>query len=814
MLKFVVIIAITICSSTAIAQFPYSEIFHAGATNITYTASKNGSKYILQISGGATGRLEKKTTDPHSFFYHAIKTDLDKRFGNDASLVPQIYVFAEKFAKRAKPTNTTTSKSDRMLDLGAFEVSEFVLANGTYTYALIDKNGVVAPLNILSAVTGGVYKYNNAGISSSNVIKDNFVVIKTFIQANQKIKVPQVSIKKDQSTGTDQLYFENSDGSVEYINLTPVQAKDFKEKDPDNKSSAGNNTSAASPTIKTTSVENKNPVRLLEPQLIACAGKVSFELTLLSYPNADGDSLQLEINTKNAKKLDSIHQQIGLVEFKRKIIENAEVKKLDCADSLMSPSLDVFYAKFSEVLKYKKSQSVNQKLLDTANKLLTEFRTIINNRIDALATEKGYSARIQLQDSMIPINIDCGDEFQQQEKAAIPKLKIDSLVIRVENNLIYQIDIVGRLNGRPIQTISNNNYGLALRELIDWPSSISFYEGGVKYWICYRNLVFVRPADGDAINYSIADGVYTLVPKKQESQLLLQKPLLDFVSASVFLDLQAFNEKNPNKNLLTELYFNFNINNHRLQLEKLPWLKKITLFRQLYTNITLATNIFKEPNSLPTYRNREFITRDSTRIDTATVPPFYRYDSLFNNKYYLKHFDLVRHSFFQVKPALTILSLDYKEARTFFEFNTGLMLMGSNVRVIDPNLGRDSLTSTPIFSFSPLYELRGRISPKPRFGIDMHLLYVPNLRLLNETYQSITGSYDAETLVKAKMTNENKTGYIQGEMNFFFNPRSNPSPTDRGGLYFKLNIFKATQKPDGFFMFLVGYSTDIKNFFK
>lgn len=808
MQKAIFFIVILLFCKTVVAQFPYSDTFTIGPTTITYTASKNGNKYILQISGGSTGRQETKTPDPYSFFYEAVKKNLDNQFGTDATVVPQIHIFAEKFAKRSKPTNKTTVKTERTLDLGAHEVNEYILANGNYTYALVGKSDGVIPVSILSAGGGSVYKYNNAGITGSNVIKDNFAAVKAFIKANQKIKTPQVSTKKDQVSGSDQLYFENTDGTVEYINLTPTQAKDFKDKDPDNRTGAVNSTNASSSMVKTTASEKKNPVRLLDPQLIACAGKVSFELTAFSYPGAEADSLQLEINTKNAKKLDSIHQQIGLIEFKRRISGNSEVQKLSCADSLLSPSLDVFYVKLTEVLKARKSEDAAKKLLDSANKLVAESRTIINNRIEALGAEKGYAARIQLQDSMIPIDVKCGDVYQRQDKMTITLLKLDSLVIRVENNLIYQIDIVGRLNGKPIQTISNNNYGLALRELIDWPSSITFSVDGKEYFICYRNLVFVRPADGEAINYAIADGVYTLVPRKQESQLLVQKPLLDFVSASVFLDLQAFNEKNTNKNLLTELYFNFNINNHRW------YIPKLTFFRQLYTNIILATNIFKESSPLTTYRNREFITRDSTRIDTAMVPPFYRYDSLFNNKYYLKHFDLVRHSFLQVKPALTVLSFDYKEARAFFEFNTGLMLMGSNVRIIDPSLGSDSISTTSVFSFSPLYELRGRISPKPRFGIDMHLVYVPNLRLLNQAYQPITGPYSAETLVKAKMTNENKTGFIQGEVNFFFNPRTNASPTDRGGLYFKLNMFKSTQTPDGFFMFLVGYSTDIKNFFK
>lgn len=791
------------------AQFPYSDSLMGGGISVKYSAQKSGGKYVLEItaSDAAATMIKKKTDDPYIFYYDEVKKDLDKRYGNDAAMVPQIYSFAEKFAKRSRTVVATTHKTDRVLDLGSFQVNEFVLANGTYTYALVDKSGETLSVTILSANTAGVYSYNHANVTARNELKDNFAALAEFIKANTKIKAPQVSSKKDQTTNADQLYIKDSDGRINYINLTPAQAKDFEAQTNSGTAALASPPTATSPSAKTTATEKKNSILLLDPQLIACAGKTVFELAVFSYPGAENDSLQIEINTKAVKKLDSVHQKIGVVEFKRLVLDDPEIKKLGCADSAVSPALDIFYAKITEARKTQTAESQAKYVLDSAKKLVDEFRKPFNDHIDALAGEKGYAARIQLQDSIIPLNVKCNDDHQQQEKLTTPMLKLDSLVIRVENNLIYQIDIVGELNGKKIQTISNDKYGLSLRELIDWPSGITFYVDGKKYNVCYKNLVFVRPADGEAINYTIADAVYTLVPRKQDSQLLLQKPLLDFVSASIFLDLQAFNEKNPNKNLLTELYFDFNVNTHRL------W-QKLTLFRHLYTPITLATNIFKEPNALSTYRKRDFIYRDSAQIDTATVPPFYKYDTLFYNTYYLKHFDLVRNSFLQLKPTLNFFSIDYKEARAFFEGNIGLMLMGSNARVVDPSLGKDSIATVPLFSYSPLYEFRGRISPKPRFGIDMHLVYIPKLRLLNEDYKSITGPFDAETLVKAKMSDENKTGFVQGEINFFFNPKSNPSPTDRGGLYFKLNMFKATKKPDGFFMFLVGYSTDIKNFFK
>src|SRR5207302_1566994 len=109
-------------------------------------------------------------------------------------------------------------------------------------------------------------------------------------------------------------------------------------------------------------------------------------------------------------------------------------------------------------------------------------------------------------------------------------------------------------------------------------------------------------------------------------------------------------------------------------------------------------------------------------------------------------------------------------------------------KINNPSLGNDSISTVPIISYTHFYELRVRLNPLPKYGIDAHLSYFPSLKLMNSNYKSITGEYDVETLVKSKMTNENNSSFIQGQLNFFFNPKKAVSNTDRGGLYFKLNF--------------------------
>lgn len=797
MRHFLILFFAFLCCQSLNAQLPHRDTFRHNGTETHFLAEKDGNKYSVQINTEPKVKSASNDPNPFAFFRKTVSERLMREFSDQPSENERLAI---RFAKAATAVQPTVGRI-RSKRIGDFEIVEFQTATGDYLYSKVDASGIAASADFFSK-NGARYQYSSAVLNADNFLKDNLATIQDFLKENKNIDVPAIEANVS-TANSDELLIKYAMGTPQHVPATAAQIKPFSKTTSGNLTLANGATTASA--VKTT--ENKKPQRLLDPQSIACAGKNIFELTPYTYPDFES-SLLIEINTKTGKMWDTLDKQIGSVAFQRRIKNDSLVKRLSCTDSVTDSALNVFYVGLNEMLKAKKKEEEKKALDDTIRKMVNAVIDTTGNRFAKIANEKGFAARLVLKDSLIPLNVSCKDKHQTQNKFVNAEmLKLDSIVIQVNNNLIYQIDIVGRLGDKKIQTISNDQYGLSLRELIDWSSGIKFYEEGKEYCICYRNLVFVRPADEDAINYTIADGAYVLVPQRQPSQLLAQKPLMDFVSASAFLDLQAFNEKNPNRNLLTELYFDFPINNHRF------WLKS-SWFRHLYTNLTLSANLFKESNTLPTYRDRQLIYRDSSRIDTATRPPFYKYDSLFNNKYYLKHFDLVRYAFFQAKPTLNIFSIDYKEARSFFEFNTGLLLMGSNVRVTDPNLGKDSITSTPVYSFGHLWELRGRISPKPRFGIDMHLTYVPKLRLLNSTYEAITGPYDAETLVKAKMTNENLCGFVQGEINFFFNPRESPSPTDRSGLYFKLNMYKATKKPDGFFMFLVGYSTDIKNFFR
>lgn len=799
----------------------YSTTYSSGSTSLGFTANRNGDRFTLKV-GSANLIQSGRNADAYTFFYERIRDSLNKRFSADIDLIKN-EDFARKFAEeyRRMQTQATitpmhlSSVISRKMYVSHYELIEFKTGSGTYVVAFRDTLAS-STVNILNK-PDSVYRYDATIVSEDSVL-EYWATIDSFIKKNpDKIKVPTITVIS--SPTVNKVFFEDEKGNVTEVNILLIRAKVLKRE-------IAKRNETMSPTATTTSgitsatavnVGTQPPKmkQLLEPQQIKCKGSTVFDIKTFTYP-ANGDSIQIEINSDTGMIKDTLYVGVSLAELKRHVKEKAVVKKLVCDSATIAASLEVYHTKLIEKIRGDKALSSQKSLLDSANKLLQQSRDSINQRIDILAAESDDAALLELVGDTIVLG-SCVDAKQAQLNArnafatGNDILIIDSVVIRIFNNTIHQLDVVGLVNGNKFETFSNNDYGISLRDLIDGGSMISVKNGSKEYKLCYANLFNVRPTGEDAISYNLRDGVYRFLPKPKNTQVVKQKRLLDFISASVFLDLQGFNASNSNKNLFTELYLNFNINDRRFEFKGA---NHTTPFKYMYTNISLATNIFKENTSIVSYRKPELVFRDSTKIDTATVPPFYRYDSLYSNKYYLKNFDLIKNSFLQIRPVFNIFSLDYKKARTILELNAGILFLGSNARVIDPSKGKDSVGSASVYSYSYLAELRLRVNPKIRYGIDLHLAYINGLRLLNNGFKSITGPYDAETLVRAKMTEENKREVLHAELNFFFNPKESKSNTDRGGIYFKLNMYKSLNYSEGFFMFLVGYSTDIKNFFK
>ncbi|MCW3074606.1 MAG: hypothetical protein JWP69_1675 [Flaviaesturariibacter sp.] len=817
-LKFAFLLLFVCYLNVTKSQSTYKEDFTENNQTFKFEAAKIASRYQLKINTETPVNAQGGNNDLQKFYYDKVKARLDKEFNglyaSNPVLVARIENFSQKFSQKAvliinpPVVPPGSSKITRRDTFDKYELIEYQINNKDWYYALLDTtlNGGVAPVSI-GKKTAGIFKYEEAAVEASPIVKDSLLYINAFIGRNKEIQLPKIStILIDRQ---DYVYIKYSDNTTDKLTVSGPRASAIQTRLELNEQKGP----SVAPVPGKKAEENK-PDMLLEAQLVQCLPKSSFNLAVLTYPSVT-DSLILEINTLQDKKRDTIWRKISSIEFKRFITTHEVIKKLGCQDTVIHPSLDVFWGKLEEALKSKKKEEERRESEEKNNKKIEEVRQEFNTRLDKIAAEKDFAALLDLRSDTVllhPAKYRCGNK-QLQINTIEKYLLVDSIAIRISNNIIHQIDIVGTIDGKRAQTSSNHSYGISLRALMERGSLITYPYEGTCYEIFYSDLFLVRPTSDDAISYNLKDGVFYFIPNKGiRQQKLEQKRLLDFVSASVFLDLQAFNANNPNKNLLTELYFTFNINSSRIGWKPL---RKVTPGRYTYTNLTLATNLFKESNIIPTYRQPQLYHYDSTKIDTAIVPPFYKYrDSLYSNKYYLKNFDLIKYSFFQIRPVLNVLSIDWKQINTFLDVNLGAIFLGSNARINDPKRGADSISSVPVFSYSGMAEARIRISPRSRYGIDFHLAYVPGLKLLDDTYKSITGPYDVEELVKAGMTKENKKAFYQAELNFYFNPKQELSNTDRGGIYFKMNWFKSVSNSDGHVMFLVGYSSDIKNFFK
>lgn len=794
-----------------------------------FSVKFSGMKFTLESTGNeAISKTVTDRKDLYSFLLdnslrilHAVDTEVEN--------LPAMQSFAEKLAERAVSTYYDRKINSVMrttnLDQG-YRLSEIYTIDSTYIIYIQDLRIASKSVTNLLRVFSGAYRYDLSAIKNS--VSKNYIIsrlpqIQAFVKANSEIHdSPEITIKGD--TGAV-VYFQSADGQIDSLAITKDQAnrirgaeseekpavfllkeddsfaKDGPKEKPDEKERTGNGSRA-----------KEEP--LGGAKTFKCDS--SFEFNLRAHTlTTTSDSFAVEANTLEKGASLRFVADVGDIDFVQKVLATELLKNKKCNAGPIVGELKAFHAMLTEAWKNRKQKEDENRILDSAKTLINQARKTINDRIDALASETDYAALLELVESPVLIDVRCKDRTPAYPGRDGAYLKIDSVVIRASNNLIHQIDIIGTINGKKVQTVSNMENGIGLRELIDGPTYLRFRDAsGLEHSVCPLALFYVRPTHGEAISYTVKDGSYTFINQPgKRIQLLEQKRLLDFISASAFLDLQAFNEGNPNKNVLTELYFNFNIGNDRYRFRD-GWKYNVTSFRYLYTTVALSANIFKEPNFVETVRKPEFVSRDSVRIDTATAPPFFKYDSAFTVKYYLKSFDLVKNAFVQIRPLISLFSIDKKRSNSFIELNAGALLLGSNVRLNDPTRGKDSLVNRPVYSFAPIGELRYRLNPKVRYGVDLHLIYCPKLYSLAADIYPITGRYELETLVNAKMTSESKSGFVQGELNFYFNPRNPVSITDRGGLYFKLNMFKSLYYKDGHVMFLVGYSSDIKNFFK
>jgi hypothetical protein len=558
-----------------------------------------------------------------------------------------------------------------------------------------------------------------------------------------------------------------------------------------------------------TPVEDKAKRHTVFNDGIPCRNDTSLELTLTAIEqNKKVEKLEITWSAREKQdKRDTFNLTGNKTHFGNKASSLAEeINGGDCNSEGFRDSLDKAYDAAIKNIK-----AIGKKIAEDSEaarlaSLRDSIEAIVTSAMDVVASENEDAAIIELKKDFIFLRkkeekCNCGAQVQSSDTKSLAggdkKVMIDSVVFKVFNNTIHQLDIVGTVDDEKIQTISNNQWGIPLRHFIDNAKQRIFYSiDGDTFYLCFCELFLIRPTKDGAINYTIKDGDYTVFPinttDKPTRVPIAQKRLLDYFSVSAFFDFLSLDENNPNKTLFTEAYFRFNISNWN----KRGWYG----FKQTYTTINIAANLFGNG----TLGMKSVFDTSQAGTPTAT-----------KTTYYVNNLDLYRYAFFQGRPMLNIFGRDIKSMNLYWEMlNTGVHFLGSNAQTINRSRGNDSMQNRTVYSVSPVFETRFRVTPKSNFGVDFHLSYLPGFKPLTADFTTLSGKEPVEYLFAQEKRVFNKRDLMIAEMNFFFNPKKDKSATDRGGFYFRMNLAKPTNFGMGHFMFLAGYSSDIKTFMR
>lgn len=834
-------------------RLEYSDVYRADSTTtytikVTFSSSekkysltsqkevKNSPDNVYKISDAFKESDKDKV---RGILYDAIKKHLIDA-SDDPLQVGKIDNFASQFARNAF-VKFWIKINDRLrvkeLAGADYQLIEYYAGCG-YLITLSPKQSIEdSVLNILLC-NNNRYLFSKQGLESE-VVQKNLKTILQFIKDNKDIPIPVLEL---QSGGKSfKGIFDTYSSQEQEINISSqalpsitAQAKDVAGKKVivpveaetgSNRIAESLDTNKAYLTVQlgsqVSTQENAAKRHIIKKAALVKVSARPFELKALATDDDSEDQFSIELRDPNStyKKTYTLSVQLSDAEFRQLLYNDPLLKEIRFTNEDQK-LIGEYYIELTDALSQneekrklrKASADKDKKLKDVIEENDKHLKEIVS-RIDALAGEKEHSAVLEAREE-IPVR-ECDKNWKRKDSTSKEYLIVDSVIMKVSENVV-QLDITGTIGGKKVQTLTNASYGLNLRGLQVFSPELKFYTSGKYYKLYYSEVFYVRPPSDESLSYNLKDGVYRFIlkpkdgdPQKKTQVLEIeQKSLLDFISASIFLDLQSFNQESTNKNVLSELYLNFPLNTWKTMKRSTSWAR--------YVNFTLSigANLFKEPIQFNTVRSPILLSRDSTLI-TGSNPPSYQYfDSVMSNRYYFNSFDLIRNAAFQLRPMLNIFSWDYKPGNTLIDANIGGLVLGSNGRFLDPEKGKDSVYNKVMFTYGLLAEARVRVFPKSKFGFDFRTVYCLGLNSMSSSTKGITGEYELEPMVKAGMINNNKNDFLQLEANVVFNPKKDASKTSRGGLYLKFNYAKSLHYSDGFFSAFVGYSTDIKNFFR
>ncbi|TDO20323.1 hypothetical protein [Pedobacter duraquae] len=409
-----------------------------------------------------------------------------------------------------------------------------------------------------------------------------------------------------------------------------------------------------------------------------------------------------------------------------------------------------------------------------------EVIALIENRIKSIADEDGDAASIELKGELVELHseqseCDCNLPMQLL-KLNGKYLKIEYVKFDTYNNALY-LNIVGTIDGVQINPIINTGWGLKLASLMNNGGSMPVKLNGKTYYLQFCELFKISPVV-EPISYEFQDESYIIKPGG--GAVLKRRQLIDLISASAFIDPFGLNDASAKAPITAELYASFYLNRGRRS-----WLRTVNV---------MAT-----------------VTSDYLRSkDNFVETQFVNY-----NQFTYREIDFLKHINFSFRPLLNIVTINAANLNLLVEFNTGGQVSGANFRQVYLTKAKtDSTVYNNLSAYTGVFQTRFKVADhKSRFGFDLQVNYLTGYRLFDDRFKGLRGDHPLAVLTSEDF----KSGLgniLDIDFNIFIQPKKAISKINRGGIYIKTKVSKALGYKSGFFAFMLGYSTDIQNFFK
>lgn len=520
--------------------------------------------------------------------------------------------------------------------------------------------------------------------------------------------------------------------------------------------------------------------------------------------------LQEQFHLNNTSKKDQEPFQFAIDISKEEFINSFEIQykmahnKQVLQKDETREAIEDLYHKIHERIDQKKLLAIKQ-----------EYQTTLVNAIDSIeAQEKTYSGQLILEDSF-KVEVLTNKKIKHSEHKKEKKkdvFKIDRGTIRFFNNRIDNVSLYGSLESNPKNkmVLFNEGYSTPMRALnrrvyvkekIYWKirylkDTIIEEESGdtlfkypkTKKFIIYSIADILDYLPTDRFNYSVKNQELKLTPG--ESIKVEERKIGDYFTGIFFSDFLGLNSANSNNLIVAEGKIRFPIHLRN-------W-KTLTLFDHFSGSV--AVSLFNGFNSeSKTLQLGKKIEGDLSQSTMTEVLNQY----LENPNNQPENFELLVNNNIDASFELSIISQDWKQARTFIHLGYGFRFLRSGVSY---DFHETTATTSPsflskndfqVFSVGHQVNFTFEIRPQANIGADFNI----GLNYLKTAGTNVNG-------LDFKAQNEDQSN-IRIMLDLFALSNSEKS---KSGVFFRFGGHFNPKQKRVFPQLMAGFATNLSSF--